>query len=667
MLFNTGAIERWFVSADGNGNGSREDPWGLADLSGAALGSVNPGARIYLYDTGGDYKTETGLTLNFEGTADEPITIRNFPGHAPRLDGAIRAFVDSPATAWEPVSVGPGHNVYRSTATYPTVAGAWYYGGHIEIDGELWPLAIHKDGPNSSYTTDDGTFALSRNSAYLESDVHVRVKNGVSRYLGPGIAWNSLDSRIYIRLDPSSSLAQCGRAVKQVADLDPRNQPIYISRGERYGITVGGSHLIIPGLQIDNYYGITRFAGVDEIDVEFNNIKSAAFQYLGHRSGGANSDIRYNNCELDGRMVSEDWWVAFSDIKGDEQVADHNRKSAFSVSATELVTINGGHYNNCFDGFIGEAHDVEFGGRVVFEHMWDDLNQNIASNTHINFGGGVRTELGVFCWGAGPSEDDSGSSIENPDAETNYFHDFVVDTTRHSVFEGRWGRDDFIGEFESIPHNRHGGHTDSAHWDQPRRFYNFTVITGGPVRPSAHVNPVYSLDGLTIVSAGRVQSHTSSYVGLSLFGSPANLSAGVHHVKNGIMKVLDSRPLARDLYPDGGREEWDGNLYFGWSSGVTQSNYHGVASFVHLAGGVTNVAATVAPYINTAAGIYAATTGCPVPWEQHGVTMDPALDPDTLLPSAAGVHTGAVDLSGTGWPGTDDYVPKRGCRVPAVT
>jgi len=308
---------------------------------------------------------------------------------------------------------------------------------------------------------------------------------------------------------------------------------------------------------------------------------------------------------------------------------------------------------------------------VVFDHIWDDAWQHDAASTNVNFGGGVRTGLGVFCYGAGPSVDDSGSSSPNPAPESNVFHDFVVDTTVRRVFWSRWGRTDIIGEVESIPFNAHGLSANPAKYDVKRQLYNVTVVTGGRVSDSVHMSPVYSVDGLRIVSEAAKQA-CAKYgdVGLGLFGSPENLSAGVHRVLNNIIWVKDSRPVARDLYPDAGREIWDGNLLWGWTGRTSQSGYRGLVVFLHRASGV-NRTGTAAPYVNSAATLRSAaapsSTSYYAPgWEANGVTMDPDLDEATLLPRAPGVHAGALDLSGTGWPGTEGYVPQRGCRVPAI-
>jgi len=51
-------------------------------------------------------------------------------------------------------------------------------------------------------------------------------------------------------------------------------------------------------------------------------------------------------------------------------------------------------------------------------------------------------------------------------------------------------------------------------------------------------------------------------------------------------------------------------------------------------------------------------------WESSAIEANPLLD-DAYLPVAPEVQTGSVDLSLTGWPGTQPYRAQRGARLTA--
>jgi hypothetical protein len=55
--------------------------------------------------------------LRRSGTADEPITIRSYPGEVAVIDGGLREFLDHPETAWEPFA-GGAVGEFVSTKTY---------------------------------------------------------------------------------------------------------------------------------------------------------------------------------------------------------------------------------------------------------------------------------------------------------------------------------------------------------------------------------------------------------------------------------------------------------------------------------------------------------------------------------------------------------------------
>ena len=101
----------YVVSPDGvsTNDGSAESPWPLQQVVDMEL---QPGDVILLRV--GAYFETTKLT-SWQGTTDNPIVIRSFPGEHAVLDGAtLGEFRAVPNEAWEPL----GNDEYRSTQTY---------------------------------------------------------------------------------------------------------------------------------------------------------------------------------------------------------------------------------------------------------------------------------------------------------------------------------------------------------------------------------------------------------------------------------------------------------------------------------------------------------------------------------------------------------------------
>ena len=151
----------YFVdAAKGNDRaaGSREAPWkSIAH----ALERIGAGDTLYL--RGGTYYERVYCAV--AGTADQPITIRAFPGELAIIDGAFREFAEHSADAWEPFDGAPGE--YRSTKAYKNLRN------------------IH------------GRFADSM--VGLQVYYHLEDLRG-ERYVGPGIWYNRATGRIHVRL-----------------------------------------------------------------------------------------------------------------------------------------------------------------------------------------------------------------------------------------------------------------------------------------------------------------------------------------------------------------------------------------------------------------------------------------------------------------------------------
>ena len=139
-------------------DGSEVKPW---KTLAHALPKLKPGDTLYL--RGGTYYERVKITVS--GTATQPITVRAFPGELAVLDGGLREFAETPATAWEPVkdsTVGE----YRSAKPYPKYEGivlghfldsmntlhGYRFGTDVRSTNEYWNLTGKiEDDPKGLY------------------------------------------------------------------------------------------------------------------------------------------------------------------------------------------------------------------------------------------------------------------------------------------------------------------------------------------------------------------------------------------------------------------------------------------------------------------------------------------------------------------------------------
>jgi hypothetical protein len=598
--------------------GTFADPWSFAYAATGADGRIRPGDTVQL--RAGTYRSELGTTISFSGAAGRPVTWTAAPGECFELDGAIREFVDSPGTAWEPVEVSPGHNLYRSTSIYPTF---FMYGGFIEIEGQWLPLATH---PN--------------NRAWIGSDHYNWRKPPDPYYLGPGICHipddnNRAQGRLYIRLDNSTPEAQCRRNVAQVVDPDPRNHALRISRVDRYGLTVKGSHHVFEDFtDINNYYGGFLLSGAVS-HLTFRRV-GGRVTYFGARLGAA-SDLLIEDSSFNGCMDPERWWVSWIDVKGGSFPADHVRKCGLDYGIAQNVEVTGGYFHDFFDSALAQgAHDIEVHG-VEFR-TWDDAWQMSGSLYRIDLHHNTY-------FGAGPSRDKPGTESANPAPGTLWIHDNIIDSSRYRLFYFRFGRPEDptgIGWREAVPFSSHGLPSTGKR-TIPWKLYQNTIVAG--------------IDGIP---------PARTFVGLGQFGVPTAIVEAPHEVYNNIILVRDGRPLDRDTWVDTGAEVYDGNVYWGWSN-PSSSGYTSIWRFLHRSAGLVdgeNPKSSIGD-VDKLRNLARQDSRAYYPpgWESAGLLVDPKLGAG-YKPLNPDIASGAVDLTATGWPGTSVYKPWRGAVQP---
>ena len=606
----------WYVSPtreDTGGEGTLASPWSLRHACAGAMQKILPGDAIIL--RGGLYRSIAGYRVAVSGTLGRPVTFSAFPGETPLVDGSIPDFLPAGNSAWEPVALSPGHNVYRSVDAFDHRTAR--YGGFIALDGVLYSLAPHQD--------------ISR----LQSDTHLRAFPA-PHYLGPGLAYDPTTKRLYIRLDNSTPEAQQHRStVIQIPDADPRNHQIHIGPNDHFALTIVGSHLRFQGIHFRGHYGCWFVQG-SPTDLAFHDCAGEPYRFVARLGRATQVNIRGGTYH--GHMHSSHWWVAYSDIKGDDEPAIGVRKCAFDLGATSNVelgpsTMTGQRMiiRQFFDGILahGPLTNINVHG-IWFDEMWDDAWQQVANISDVEYHDNIH-------FGAGPSRDGAVSQW-TPDGSI-YIHDNVIDTTIHPIFWFRGGRPETPAVREAIPFSGHEvpGPSDPA---LPWKLYHNTVFTGS------------------------VAGH--SELGSGPFGRNTTAGQPQHEVYNNIFVVLDGRPLARDFYATSGVEVYDGNCL--WSAGQWAAK-EGPYRFVHTSAGILGLAPL--PGVKSVAALKGSQAYTdskwyyPPGWENSSIEVDPELD-RLYVPTAAAALTGAVDLTTKGWPGVTFYRAQRGAVLTAL-
>ncbi|MFT5527766.1 MAG: hypothetical protein ACI9HK_005751 [Pirellulaceae bacterium] len=140
-------------------DGASASPWKSVAH---ALGQISGGDTLYL--RGGTYYEHVYCSV--AGTADQPITIRAYPGELAIIDGGIREFFESPETAWEPYAAGSAGE-YRSKGTFKNLRNI-----HGRFGDSMVGLQVY----------------------YHSEDLRGE------RYVGPGIWYNRVSGHIHARL-----------------------------------------------------------------------------------------------------------------------------------------------------------------------------------------------------------------------------------------------------------------------------------------------------------------------------------------------------------------------------------------------------------------------------------------------------------------------------------
>jgi hypothetical protein len=614
----------FYVSPAGSdaNDGSLAAPWRTIGFAVQQLGAGDT-----LYVRGGVYNDEHEFSWTCPGTKEAPVTVRNYPGETPIIDGSQPEFRDgspeAPNSAWEVHD--EGKSIYRSVNTFSSAASA--NGGSIMIGDTLYMLAVL-----TTRTTPLHSIVVTGYD-YLSSDIHNHSAENVEgyngRYFGPSYWWDPGDSRIYIRLIPPTAECTHGTAASDffkpeydfsriLTNTDPRENKLFICATGANGrfMLMSGNYAVFDGLEFRHYAWTFRATGTGH---HYKNMK-----IYGSRSafGGA-AGIGHTFENLDIRMFIPPW-ISRTDVKGHEQPLIRLRTQGigFGSQAENMTVLN--CFFETFDGMLVTSSSQPTHGLTVknctFYKCDDDGIQLGTRCTNTEFAyNKIITSAGAGHHGTGQA-----------DEPNKWFHHNIYDNrapmliTRYDPEGIRANTDQGWRGLNIVP--THTGETAGA---DPWKFYNNTIIVRDP----------WGLE----LSLGRWRQREEDYPDFP------------HELYNNIL-VQEFENTTTTMYCtrhaltyDGG-EVYDGNCWallsgaFMWlqakNEAQTNKNFNTIVD-LHAD------AYWDLTKINYAPG-----------WEASGTQVDPDLG-DDWLPQTAGMLEGGngipnpVDLSGKGWPGYD--------------
>jgi hypothetical protein len=339
-------------------DGSLAKPWQTVNH---ALRHLKPGDTLYL--RGGTYYENIYLAL--AGRKEAPITIRAYPGEQAVIDGGLREFFESPATAWEPFPTGaPGE--YRSKRSYPNLRHVQGSFGDSMVGLQTYYHAKDLRSTSESIDWEDW-------NRQAETDLK-------PLYCGPGLWYDPETGHVHLRLThthlPDSVPNYRG-------ETDPRQLPLVLASSRSIPLHVdGGKHLRVQDLVIRGG-GYTTIQLDHAQDIEFDQVTVWCSTY-GIRAA-CTGPLRIHRCSLYGNVAP--WTFRGDGSKRDYPGRPHRNLSRLNTHA--LLEIDSGRESSVYatpqnDQWeisyceFTEAHDALYLGaiNVRFHHNLIDNMQD---------------------------------------------------------------------------------------------------------------------------------------------------------------------------------------------------------------------------------------------------------------------------------------------------
>ena len=524
IAFASGSI--YYVEPNGNDStiGSLSNPWKSLSHS---IPKLKAGDVLYLRE--GIY-FENKVRPSVSGTASQPITIKNYPGETPIVDGGYEEFRIVPNNDWEVYDAKK--NIYRSVKTYPESEKVHAY---LDLDGSKYHLVSYEDYND----------LISNNEAYTDTG---------SIYIGPGVFWNDGDDKIYIRLQHSQQEKEMGYNIP--ANIDPRQNIIYmVPAGTLLKFSNGASYIDIEGVDFRFRNYAVEFKSVSHhITIKDSNILGGRYHVL-IRDGAHDlvfDDIRIYDCIPD--------WVAWTDVKCGTNPGHQFQGAGISFDESPYnIEIKNSVFINTWDGITatGSAHHIRIhdndfkGTRDDVLHLGSGCYDVEVYHNKMQY---------VF---SGVSWHGSGSPKK---MGTKYIHHNIIDCSK-PMLGGRYDPNLLLdskrrGMACSRPFGAHAGSGYGA--GDPRKIYHNTVIfrKDWDNQGAGHSYKIRAFD-----------------------------ASCPHEVYNNIFIQMADHWLAREVRVADGSQIHDGNIYFrvvsdpekpfflSWMSGEKRSHFNTVSEF----------------------------------------------------------------------------------------
>lgn len=459
--------------------GTEAAPWKTVQH---AIQQLQPGDTLYL-----NGKFYEHVTMELQGTATLPITIRSLPEHQATIDGGLREFYDSPTTAWEEVKDG-AKGEFVSTKIYPnlttrvdTTNVLGHFGDSlIPLQGYRFLGDLRSDNP------------------YWNVDNKVGSESFV--YCGPGLWFNRETERIHCRL-AHTQLSGLGKD-NYAGETDPRKLKLIVAAGwDHSPLTLRNcKHVNVLDLQL---------RGSVEAALDIQNCEG--LQLHGLSVHGANSAIRVTDTR--GMLLRD------SAVRGNAAPWTFRGSLKYRALESRLFSANrwlptgndnrGFWFEHCeftdsVDGiFLGNVEIWVFHHNLV-DNISDDgifLTSGTAFDGSVVGGYGTVSQnrfsriLTTFAFGVGHGRQKVLSDGKKQTGQEISIKHNVFDFRRPVQYRWPNGPDD-RQELDSF--GRFAGDHGSPAWE-PMDIQNNTILAGDPPRYD------YLTDGL-----GRAMAHGTS-------------------------------------------------------------------------------------------------------------------------------------------------------------
>jgi hypothetical protein len=557
---------------------------------------------------------ESEIKITNQGTATNPITIKNYPGENPVIDNSWPEFSQVPNSEWEIVDLSK--QIYRSKRTYAIT------GNYPGVVGFM----VANSGQQYSLLSTSLENLSAENSDYSLNPF----------YVGPCICWNKEDQKIYIRLSPPNPDSIGGKSYNPITDLDPEYNKLYIAPNY-VGLQFSGSpcYITFEGFTMSTFGHMARLVGDN---ITFRNMSFHAPKYGITVDSPTSHDLIFEKIIFNHYLPP---WISWVDVKNGIKPAYYFQIYSITTSASSEsynILVKDSTFNDSFDflSFFNYSHDVKVENNRFNGNRDDAINigcpaynVEIVNNEFINGLAGVSRY--------------SGSSYEPPPDQIGkvYIHNNIFENSER-LLTARKG----------LPASESSWAVwlDGSPWVFGEAFGSHGSLTISPWK-------IYNNTFVVARAKGGFGSN-------AVYNSPN--PAFPNEVYNNIFYMIQHGEVLRGADVIGGGAIFDGNLYYrpNETIGDTYVFKNLPLFYIYTNSGVTASFKSLDAF-KQSDYYYATRTNYPLGWEISGIEADPQLD-NNYVPSATGpAATGAIDLSAKGWPGADG-APYRGAINPTI-